>query len=72
MAGDCPPARIADVMLNSFLHHVNRIDDLTCREFSALVDARKPDFTVADLHQYMNEKTCPIVRAMVRQEQMRA
>lgn len=70
MAGENPPPRIPSAVLNNFLYHVNRIDDLTCRRVSTRVNTQQSDFTVAHLDQYITEKTCFTVRAMIKQEQM--
>lgn len=71
VAGETPPPKIRNVMMDRFLYHVNRNDDLACRSVSTRNSTSQSDPTVADLDQFMREKACFAARILVKEEQRR-
>lgn len=71
VAGENPPPQITGVMMDRFLYHVNRNDDLSCRNTSTQANTPQSDVTVADLDQFITEKACFTARVTVKEEQRR-
>lgn len=54
-------------MLNSFLHHLTRVEDLICDdEFH--INPQRSNLTVTDLDRFMKEKTCAAAKLVVKEK----